>query len=116
MLWFDGEWVDWWTEEDGQDLYDYVRGLKPDIIINNRVGKGRKGMEGLSKTDRTYAGDFGTPEQQIPADRPPGRRLGKLHDDERHVGVQVVRRRTGSRPRRSSGTSSTSRRRAATIC
>lgn len=67
VLWFDGEWVDWWTEEDGQDLYEYVRGLKPDILINNRVGKGRKGMEGLSKTDREYAGDFGTPEQQIPA-------------------------------------------------
>ena len=67
VLWFDGEWVDWWTEEDGQDLYKYVRGLKPDILINNRVGKGRKGMEGLSKTDREYAGDFGTPEQQIPA-------------------------------------------------
>ena len=44
VLWFDGEWVDWWTEEDGQALYKYVRGLKPDIIINNRVGKGRKGM------------------------------------------------------------------------
>jgi alpha-L-fucosidase len=72
VLWFDGEWVDWWTEEDGQDLYKYVRSLKPDIIINNRVGKGRKGMEGLSKTDREYAGDFGTPEQQIPASGLPG--------------------------------------------
>ncbi|MCA1649469.1 MAG: alpha-L-fucosidase [Acidobacteria bacterium] len=72
VLWFDGEWVDWWTEEDGQDLYKYVRGLKPDILINNRVGKGRKGMEGLSKTDRQYAGDFGTPEQQIPASGLPG--------------------------------------------
>jgi alpha-L-fucosidase len=72
VLWFDGEWVDWWTEEDGQDLYAYVRGLKPDILINNRVGKGRRGMEGLSKTDRDYAGDFGTPEQQIPASGLPG--------------------------------------------
>jgi alpha-L-fucosidase len=72
VLWFDGEWVDWWTEEDGQDLYKYVRGLKPGILINNRVGKGRKGMEGLSKTDREYAGDFGTPEQQIPASGLPG--------------------------------------------
>jgi alpha-L-fucosidase len=72
ILWFDGEWVDWWTEEDGQDLYKYVRGLKPNILINNRVGKGRKGMEGLSKTDRVYAGDFGTPEQQIPASGLPG--------------------------------------------
>ncbi len=72
VLWFDGEWVDWWTEEDGQDLYKYVRGLKPSIIINNRVGKGRKGMEGLNKSDRQYSGDFGTPEQQIPASGLPG--------------------------------------------
>ena len=67
VLWFDGEWMDWWTEADGKDLYTYVRGLKPGIIINNRVGTGRKGMEGLSKDDQEYAGDFGTPEQQIPA-------------------------------------------------
>lgn len=72
VLWFDGEWVDWWTEEDGQDLYKYVSSLKPDILINNRVGKGRKGMEGLNKTDRVYSGDFGTPEQQIPASGLPG--------------------------------------------
>ena len=72
VLWFDGEWVDWWTEEDGQDLYKYVRSLKPEILVNNRVGKGRKGMEGLSKTDREYAGDFGTPEQQIPTSGLPG--------------------------------------------
>jgi alpha-L-fucosidase len=72
VLWFDGEWVDWWTEEDGQDLYKYVRSLKPGILINNRVGKGRKGMEGLNKSDRVYAGDFGTPEQQIPASGLPG--------------------------------------------
>lgn len=72
VLWFDGEWQDWWTEEDGQDLYRFVRGLKPDIIINNRVGKGRQGMVGMSKTDREYSGDFGTPEQQIPANGLPG--------------------------------------------
>jgi len=72
VLWFDGEWQDWWTEEDGQDLYRFVRGLKPDIIINNRVGKGRQGMQGLSKTDRQYSGDFGTPEQQIPPTGLPG--------------------------------------------
>lgn len=72
VLWFDGEWVDWWTEADGKDLYQYVRGLKPDILINNRVGKGRKGMEGLNKDDQQYSGDFGTPEQQIPASGLPG--------------------------------------------
>jgi alpha-L-fucosidase len=72
VLWFDGEWQDWWTEEDGQDLYKYVRSLKPDIIINNRVGKGRQGMQGMNKTDREYSGDFGTPEQQVPANGLPG--------------------------------------------
>jgi alpha-L-fucosidase len=72
VLWFDGEWVDWWTEADGKDLERYVRSLKPDIIINNRVGKGRKGMEGLNKEDQQYAGDFGTPEQQIPPAGLPG--------------------------------------------
>lgn len=72
VLWFDGEWQDWWTEADGKDLYQYVRSLKPGIIINNRVGKGRKGMEGLSKTDQQYSGDFGTPEQRIPPSGLPG--------------------------------------------
>lgn len=72
VLWFDGEWQDWWTEADGKELYRYVRSLKPDIIINNRVGRGRQGMQGMSKTDQEYAGDFGTPEQQIPVNGLPG--------------------------------------------
>jgi alpha-L-fucosidase len=71
VLWFDGEWVNWWTEEDGKDLYRYLRSLKPGLIINNRIGKGRKGMEGLNKGEG-YAGDFGTPEQQIPPTGLPG--------------------------------------------
>lgn len=72
VLWFDGEWPEWWQEEDGQELYAFLRRLKPQLIINNRVGKGRKGMEGLNKDDREYVGDFGTPEQQIPATGAPG--------------------------------------------
>ncbi len=72
VLWFDGEWVDWWTEADGRDLYAYVRGLKPSIIINNRVGKGRDGMRGLNKPGERWAGDFGTPEQEIPPTGIPG--------------------------------------------
>ena len=71
VLWFDGEWIKDWTEPKGKDMYAYVRGLQPKIIINNRVGKGRKGMEGLSESDE-YAGDFGTPEQQIPPTGLPG--------------------------------------------
>jgi alpha-L-fucosidase len=72
VLWFDGEWVDWWTEADGRDLYAFVRGLKPSIIVNNRVGKGRDGMRGLNKSGETWAGDFGTPEQEIPPSGIPG--------------------------------------------
>ncbi|MDD4266911.1 MAG: alpha-L-fucosidase [Pirellulales bacterium] len=70
VLWFDGEWPDWYTEADARELYAYLRNLKPRLIINNRIGKGRKGMEGLSGEE--YAGDFGTPEQQIPATGIPG--------------------------------------------
>jgi alpha-L-fucosidase len=72
VMWFDGEWIKDWTEPKGKELYNYVLSLQPNIIINNRVGKGRKGMEGLNKGDQEYAGDFGTPEQQIPATGLPG--------------------------------------------
>lgn len=68
ILWFDGEWIEEWTPALGDDLYALCRELKPDIIVNNRVGKGRVGM-GPSKTS---AGDFGTPEQEIPARGIPG--------------------------------------------
>ncbi len=64
VMWFDGEWIGEWTEEQGRDLYNYVRSLQPDIIINNRVGKGRAGMQGMMKDDKAV-GDFGTPEQEI---------------------------------------------------
>jgi alpha-L-fucosidase len=46
MLWFDGDWfaepgsptlADWWTGPDGQDLYNYVKSVKPSIIVNERV-------------------------------------------------------------------------------
>ena len=67
VIWFDGEWPGWWTPEDGHDMYAYLRGLKPSLIINNRVGSGRGGMAGFDRGDQQYAGDFGTPEQEIPA-------------------------------------------------
>jgi len=63
-LWFDGEWIEEWTEEQGRDLYNYLRNIQPDLIINNRVGKGRDGMQGMNKAGK-YVGDFGTPEQEI---------------------------------------------------
>ncbi len=64
ILWFDGEWIGEWSEPQGKDLYQAVRSMKPDILVNNRVGKGRQGMQGMNR-DREYVGDFGTPEQEI---------------------------------------------------
>ena len=64
VIWFDGEWIPEWTEEQGKDLYNFLRNLKPNIIVNNRVGKARKGLNGMNKYDDA-AGDFGTPEQEI---------------------------------------------------
>lgn len=64
VMWFDGEWIEEWTEEQGKELYNHLRNIKPELIINNRVGKGRNGMQGMNK-DLSYAGDFGTPEQEI---------------------------------------------------
>ncbi len=64
VLWFDGEWIPEWTEDQGRDLYNYLRSIKPGLIINNRVGKGRDGMQGMNLY-KNAAGDFGTPEQEI---------------------------------------------------
>ncbi len=66
IMWFDGEWEAAWTHERGVDLYDWLRAKDPKLIVNNRVDKGRKGMEGHT-TDPKFKGDYGTPEQQIPA-------------------------------------------------
>jgi len=66
VLWFDGEWESTWNRQYGHDLYKHLRDFQPNLIINNRVGAGRAGMEGFSRGEE-FAGDFGTPEQQIPA-------------------------------------------------
>jgi alpha-L-fucosidase len=62
VLWFDGEWPTWWTDERGRELEEFLHNLKPGIIINNRVGK-------RLSTD----GDYNTPEQAIPASASAGR-------------------------------------------
>jgi len=62
MLWFDGNWEKPWTLEDGKDLYRYLKGLDPAVVINNRIGKG-----GASLSDPRSVGDFLTPEQAIGA-------------------------------------------------
>ncbi len=71
VLWFDGEWENTWNEKRGINLYNYVRSLRSDIIINNRVDPNRGGLTGFSP-DGVTIGDFGTPEQQIPSTGLPG--------------------------------------------
>lgn len=71
VMWFDGEWERTWNHERGQALYDLCRRLQPDLIVNNRVDVGRGGMAGMT-ADGGYAGDFGTPEQEVPATGFPG--------------------------------------------
>lgn len=55
VLWFDGDWCDWWTKADGEDLYAWLMARKPNLVVNERV----KRDQGL--------GDFACPEQTVPA-------------------------------------------------
>lgn len=66
ILWFDGEWEKSWTHEDGMGLYAYARSLNDALLINNRVDKGRTATKGMTTSEK-FAGDFGTPEQEIGA-------------------------------------------------
>src|SRR3546814_15531033 len=62
MLWFDGDWEKPWTNEMGRDIYAYLKELKPDLIVNNRlstVGGGKR------RTDDSMVGDYDTPEQKV---------------------------------------------------
>ena len=65
VLWFDGEWVPDWTEEQGKELETFCKSIQPKLIVNNRVGKARNSMKGMNKY-ADAAGDFGTPEQEVP--------------------------------------------------
>ena len=63
-MWFDGEWEEPWTAERGWQLLRFCRALDPKMLVNNRVGGGRHGMEGTTKTGFAQ-GDYDTPEQQV---------------------------------------------------
>ncbi len=85
VIWFDGEWESTWTHEHGVALFDHCRRLQPSIIINNRVDKGRAGMAGMT-TDSKFSGDFGTPEQEVPARGFPGGEWESCMTMNRHWG------------------------------
>lgn len=65
IMWFDGEWEKPWTREYGNEIYDYLKKIQPNLVINNRVSKGRHGMAGTTKQSHLNSGDYDTPEQQI---------------------------------------------------
>lgn len=68
MIWFDGGWEWPWTHEMGMDLYAYLRGLKDDMLINNRLDKGLQGVRVKKISNlEDYAGDYQTPEQRVGA-------------------------------------------------
>ncbi len=71
VMWFDGEWEETWTHRHGLALFEHCRRLQPACLVNNRVDKGRAGMAGLTAGEG-FAGDFGTPEQDVPRAALPG--------------------------------------------
>lgn len=70
VMWFDGEWENTWLPTYGAQLLAHCRRLSPKTIVNNRVSRERGGMEDVGA--REGLGDFGTPEQYIPATGLPG--------------------------------------------
>jgi alpha-L-fucosidase len=60
MLWFDGYWEKPWTTAYGKEIYNYIKTVNPNVIINNRLGKEPSGLHGDESV-----GDYLTPEQQI---------------------------------------------------
>lgn len=61
MLWFDGNWEKPWTRTEAVNMYNYIKKLDPDVIINNRLNAGGNHK---TLTDSTV-GDFATPEQVV---------------------------------------------------
>jgi len=65
MLWFDGQWESPWTNAMGIDMYNYLKSLNKDLIINNRLGKEMTGVDNKAFDHTKMIGDYDTPEQRI---------------------------------------------------
>lgn len=57
VVWFDGEWEHSIEEMRSDEVYDFIRKLQPNTLINDRLYKRAPG----------HRADFGTPEQFVPA-------------------------------------------------
>lgn len=62
MLWFDGNWERPWKYEYAIDIYQYIKSLDKNVIINNRLGKGEH-----TAFSAESVGDYLTPEQKVGA-------------------------------------------------
>lgn len=67
MLWFDGYWEEPWTAAYGREIYQFIKSVNANVIVNNRLGKNYSSLHHAEAV-----GDFLTPEQEI----------GKLNMDE----------------------------------
>ncbi len=56
-IWFDGEWEHSTAEMHSDEIYDFIRKLQPNTLINDRLFKREPGNRA----------DYGTPEQYVPA-------------------------------------------------
>ncbi len=56
-LWFDGEWEHTTAELHSDEIYDLIRSLQPNTLINDRLFRRQPGSRA----------DYGTPEQFVPA-------------------------------------------------
>lgn len=67
--WFDGGWQKEWTYERGVDLYDYMRALQPDTLMDHRVGSAYNGnvyMPTWFPVDKGRVGDYAVLEVDMP--------------------------------------------------
>lgn len=63
LFWFDGGQQKPWTPEDAVNMYNYLKQLSPDVIINNRL-RSSYGQKPYVMNSKSF-GDFGTPEQRL---------------------------------------------------
>lgn len=65
MLWFDGAWETPWTDETGLEMYNYLKEIKPSLVINNRLGKEIAAVDNKVIDVSKMIGDYDTPEQVV---------------------------------------------------
>jgi len=67
MLWFDGNWEEGWTHAYSADVYNAIKKLDPNVLINNRLDT-KEASGGSHKVMLpTTLADFATPEQEVGA-------------------------------------------------